>query len=35
MPMPFKAERMRAYRIGTRVNNVKNYAPDVIEPLRA
>ena len=32
---PYAAELMRAYPVGTRVNNVKNDAPDLIEPVAA
>jgi putative SOS response-associated peptidase YedK len=29
---PFPAEKMRAYRVSTKVNNVKNSGPELIEP---
>ncbi len=32
---PYLAERMRAYPISTRINNVKNDDPTCIEPLQA
>ena len=35
MLQPFPAELMRAYPVSTRVNNVKNDAPDLIETIEA
>lgn len=35
MLAPFPAEQMRAYPVGTRVNNVKNEGPELIEPAAA
>jgi len=30
---PFPAERMRAYRVSTTVNNVRNSGPELVEPV--